>query len=253
MSTTSNAAEKAARQHQREHNVSYTRALRAGMRRAAVILALAALTAGCTVTTGGTVVAAPTLGHAPQPLPSSALPGLLIEASDIGSIMGAGVHIVESSDAMYTNAPLPDGCLVWAEAQQVNYQGSGWTDVQEQKLQDRSDNADDIAYQAVVRYPDGLGAHDFYTSQVTGWAKCDDRRVDLHDPGDPHAHYWSLSKAVDNAGVLTITRDEEENPGWSCQHALTAKNNIVVDVSACAYTVGDRGVQLAKGIAAKIQ
>lgn len=222
------------------------------MRRAAVILAVAVLTAGCTVTTGGRVVAASTLGRAPQPLPASALPGLLLDPDEISSVLGGGVHIIDSSDAMYTNAAGPDGCLVWAEAQQLNYQGSGWTAVQLQKLEDRHDNPDHIAYQAVVAFPDGLGAHVFYTGQVAGWAHCDDRRVDLHDAGDS-AHYWSLSKSVDNAGVLSIMRAEEENPGWSCQHALTAKLNIVVDVNACAYSVGDRGVQLAKKIADKIQ
>lgn len=221
----------------------------------ATVVMLAAVTvllAGCTAVTGGKVVAAPTLGHAPPPLTGSALPGLLLGAEAVSSILGAaGMRIVDSSDAMYTNSAGPDGCLVWAEAQQVNYQGSGWTDVQLQKLQDRPDNPDHIAYQAVVAFPDGLGAHTFYAGQVTGWSRCDDRRADLHDAGD-RPHYWSLSKATDNNGILTIVRSEEENPGWSCQHALTAKNNIVVDVNACAYNVGDRGVQLAERIAGKI-
>jgi PknH-like extracellular domain len=223
-----------------------------GMRRMLAVLMLCALTAGCTATTGGTVVAAPTLGHAPEPLPASALGGLLLDAGEIGSIMGTGLEVVDSSDAMYTNLPLADGCLIWAEAQEDAYQGSGWSAVRLQQLRDRRDNADHIAYQAVVAFPDAVGAHDFYGGQVTGWAKCDNRRVDLHDPGDPDAHYWSLSKASNDDGVLTIVRVEEGGSGWACQRALTAKNNIVVDVSACAYNVDDRGAQIAKRIAKKI-
>lgn len=218
------------------------------------VLALCALTTGCTVTTNGTVEAAPALGQAPQPLPTRALIGLLLNASEISSIVGARMSVVESSDAMYTNEPLADGCLVWAGSQRYNYQGSGWTGVRSQRLLDRRDDADHIAYQAVVAFPDGLAAHEFYDSQVTEWAKCDDRRVDLHDAGDPNAHYWSLSKATDNDGILTITRVEDESTrGWSCQRALTAENNVVVDVSACMHHVDDQGIQIARQITQKIE
>ncbi|KPN46442.1 hypothetical protein AN931_25710 [Mycobacterium intracellulare subsp. chimaera] len=214
--------------------------------------ALCALTTGCTVTTGGTVVAAATLGRAPQPVPVSALSGLLLTPTEIGAIMASRMEVVDSSDAMYTNRPLDDGCLVWAEAQDYSYQGSGWSAVRVQELKDHRDRADHIAYQAVVTFPSGLAAQTFYTSQVSGWAHCDNRRVDLHDAGD-RAHYWTLSKARVEDSVLTITRVQEDgDPRWACQRALTAVNNVVVDVSACADDVGDRGAQIAKRIAAKI-
>lgn len=225
-----------------------------GMIRDLAVLALCALTAACTVTTNGTVEAAPTLGQAPQPLPTRALIGLLLGASEISSIVGARMSVVESSGSMYTNEPLADGCLVWAGAQRYNYQGSGWTAVRSQRLLDRHDDPDHIAYQSVVTFPDGLAAHAFYESQVTEWAKCDDRRVDLHDAGDPNAHYWSLSKATDTDGILTITRMEEESTrGWSCQRALTAENNVVVDVSACMHHVDDQGIQIARQITRKVE
>lgn len=168
--------------------------------------------------------------------------------------MGARMSVVESSDAMYTNEPLADGCLVWVGAQRYNYQRSGWISVRDQRLVDRPDDADHIAYQAVVAFPDGLTARDFYDSQVTEWAKCDYRRVDLHDAGDPNAHYWSLTEATDNDGILTITRAEEESTrGRSCQRALTAENNIVVDVSACMHHVNDQGSQIAWQMAEKVE
>lgn len=227
------------------------------MRRAIVwpvlaVLSLSALIAGCTVTTDGSVVAAPTLGRAPQPLPASALSGLLLAPAEIGSIMASRMQVVDSSDAMYTNAPLEDGCLVWAEAQKYSYEGSGWSAVRVQELKDRPARPDHLAYQAVVSFPTGLAAHDFYASQVSGWARCDNRRVDLHDAGDS-AHYWVLSKTRVEDGVVTITRVQEEGGGtWACQRALTAARNVVVDVSACADNVEDRGVQIAQRIAKKI-
>lgn len=205
------------------------------------------------MTTDGRVVAAPTLGHAPQPLPPAALSGLLLDSGDVGDIMDAHMEVVASGDTMYTNRPLEDGCLVWAEAQEYSYEGSGWTAVRVQELKDHRDRADHIAYQAVVTFPEAMTAHNFYAGQVTGWANCDNRRVDLHDPGDPHPHYWMLNKAAVDDGVLTVTRFQEEGAdGWACQRALTTANNVVVDVSACADHVGDRGAQIAKRIAKKI-
>lgn len=227
------------------------------MRKAAKLSALAvwavsALTTGCTVTTGGTVVAAATLGHAPQPVPASALSGLMLTPTEMGAIMASHMEVVDSGDAMYTNRPLADGCLVWAEAQDYSYQGSGWSAVRVQQLKDHRDRADHVAYQAVVTFPSGLAAHNFYTSQVSGWARCDNRRVDLHDEGD-RAHYWMLSKARVEDDVLTITRAQEDgDTNWACQRALTSTHNVVIDVSACADNVGDRGTQIAKRIAAKI-
>ncbi|EFG74109.1 hypothetical protein HMPREF0591_5994 [Mycobacterium parascrofulaceum ATCC BAA-614] len=225
----------------------------AGKRQALALLALSALTAGCTVTTEGRVVAAPTIGHAPRPLAPGALAGLLLDTGGIGAVMDADMAVVASADTMYTNRPLEDGCLVWAEAQEYSYEGSGWTAVRVQELKDHPDRPDHIAYQAVVAFPGASAAHDFYAGQVKAWADCDNRRVDLHDPGDPNAHYWTLSKATDDDGVLTITRVQEEGAGaWACQRALTTTNNVVVDVSACADHVGDRGAQIARRIARKI-
>jgi hypothetical protein len=37
-----------------------------------------------------------------------------------------------------------------------------------------------------------------------------------------------------------------------CQRALTARNNIVIDVDACRKDVGDLGIDIAKQIAGKV-
>lgn len=219
------------------------------------ILAAAALSmvAGCTVSTDGTVVAAPDLGRFVPPLTTSQLSGLLLDPSDLESIMGAPLHVVESRDSMYRNEPLADGCLVWAEAQEHNYTGTDWSAIRLQELRDRDDDADHIVYQAVVSFPDVAGADQYYADQVTEWDRCDDQQVDLHDPGDPNAHYWSLSEATDNDGVLTLTRVQQESTGgWSCQRALTVGNNVIVEVSACAYRIADEAAEIAVQIAENI-
>lgn len=220
--------------------------------RAWAVAVLCVLTAGCTVTTNGAVVAAPTLGHAPRPVTAAALSGLLLSTREAGSVMGATLSLASSSQGMFENEPLDDGCLVWADAQRHTYEGSGWTAVRVQELRDRPDDSDHIVYQSVVAFPDAASARELVASQKDEWTRCDDRRVDLHDPGDPDAHYWSLNTATEQDGVLTITRSEEDLPGWACQHAMTTKNNVVVDLSACAMDVDDRGAELARRIADQI-
>jgi len=84
--------------------VKHQRALRL---KAATALTLCALATGCTATVTGTVAAAPTLGRAPEPLPDSALPGLLLSAADVGSIMGTSMNVVETTDSMYANLWFP--------------------------------------------------------------------------------------------------------------------------------------------------
>ena len=210
------------------------------------------LTAGCTVSTNGTVVAAPTLGQAPRPVPTAALSSVLLSPREASSVVGASLSVASSRQGLYENRPLDDGCLVWGQAQRHTYEGSGWTAVRVEELRDRPDNADHIIYQAAVAFPDAASAQELFAGQEAAWSRCDDRRVDLRDPGDPDAHYWSLNTATEQHGVLTITRSQEDTPGWSCQRVMTVTNNVVVDLAACAMDVNDRGVELALLIVDKI-
>lgn len=50
-------------------------------------------------------------------------------------------------------------------------------------------------------------------------------------------------------GTLTATFTQ---PGRSCQHVLTAKVDVVIDVLACSPTGGTQAAELARQIAAKV-
>jgi len=43
-----------------------------------------------------------------------------------------------------------------------------------------------------------------------------------------------------------------ESNGWACQRALMARNNVVIDIAACAYQTTDQGIGIAGQIAAKV-
>ncbi len=54
-------------------------------------------------------------------------------------------------------------------------------------------------------------------------------------------------------GTLSTSEVQEGGDGWSCQRALTVRNNIAIDVLACASPLaGGSAVDIAEQIAAKV-
>lgn len=45
---------------------------------------------------------------------------------------------------------------------------------------------------------------------------------------------------------------QEGADGWECQRSLSVANNVVVDINACGYHIGDQGGQIADKIVGKI-
>jgi hypothetical protein len=228
------------------------------MRRKLMILALSVLTVGCTVTTGGAPVPAKTLGHAPAPLSASALAGLLLSADELDTLMDASsLKLVHTGRKMYTNHTPDDECLVgWINVHKKVYADTGWTAMRRQELHEPGEHYSHVAFQAVVAFPEAIDAHDFYAEQVTSWSECGNRTVNERNLGDPdndNDSYWSLAEANETDGVLTISRVAEGGSGASCQRALTAQNNVVIDIDACAFEgVTNEGAEIAKAIAAKV-
>jgi PknH-like extracellular domain len=53
--------------------------------------------------------------------------------------------------------------------------------------------------------------------------------------------------------MLSTSEVQEGGDGWTCQRALTARNNVVVDVVTCAYSqVGASAIDIATQLAAKV-
>jgi hypothetical protein len=227
------------------------------MRRTLLILALSVLAAGCTVTTGGAPVPAKTLGHAPAPLSSTALGGLLLSADELDTLMDAsGLLLIHTGTKMYTNHTPDDDCLVgWINVHKKVYADTGWTAMRRQEFHEPGEHYSHLAFQAVVAFPEAIDAHDFYDEQVTSWSECQNRTINernLGDPDDDRDSYWSLAEAKETDGTLTMSRVAEGGDGVSCQRALTARNNIVIDIDACSLDTTDAGAEIAKAIAAKV-
>ncbi len=185
------------------------------------------------------------------------LPGLLLDAAAINSMMDAtDMEVVEDWSRMFGyNTPGGDCAGAWSAVWQPAYSGSGWMGVRGRSVRKPTTPWNRVVYEAVVAFPLPADAADFYAKQVASWKTCDGRHVDERDldtnDGSGDTHY-SLDHADDTAGMLTMSALDDEDPSLSCQHALTVRNNVAVDIRACGPGVRTQAGAVASAIAAKV-
>lgn len=79
----------------------------------------------------------------------------------------------------------------------------------------------------------------------TGWTAMRGQRLDdsIND-SKKRDHY---------NGMLSSSQVQEGGDGWTCQRALTARNNVTIDIVTCAYSQPDLvAIGIANQIAAKV-
>jgi len=231
-----------------------------------MIGALAALagmclaTAGCTDVVNGTPVAADKSGPIVQdPISVDALDGLLLDPGQINSGLGASaMKVWYSAKGMWdwSKNVADKNCLaIDGAAQDKVYAGTGWTAMRGQRLDDSVDDSKKrkhYAIQAVVAFPSAHDASAFYDSSVQSWKNCSKRRFADVTQGQPDT-VWTVAEVVNDNGTLSTSQVQEGGDGWTCQRALTVRNNIAVDVVACSYSQsGSPAIDIAQQIAAKV-
>ena len=233
------------------------------MRQQIAVLVLAGactLAVSCTTTANGKAVPADKSGPITSaPVAVSALDGLLLDPSQINSALGATtMKVWFSAKAMWDwGSNITDkNCLaIDGPAQDRVYTDTGWTAVRGQRVDDSVDDSkkrDHYAIQAVVAYPSAHDASAFYNSSVQGWPSCSNRRFSDVTQGQPDV-VWTVGAITNANGTLSTSQVQEGGDGWTCQRALTVRNNIAVDVVACSYNQsGSPATDIAAQIAAKV-
>lgn len=225
-----------------------------------VLAAVSALAVGCTTVAGGRAVPADRSGPLPQnPVAVSALEWLLLAANQINTALNAtSMKVWFSADAMWdwsTSISDKDCLPLDGPAQDKVYAGSGWTAIRGQRLDDSVDDSksrDHYAIQAVIAYPSARDANAFYDSSAQSWSACANRRFSDLPQGKP-AVVWTVAGIKKVNGTLSTSEVQEGGDGWSCQRALTVRNNVAIDVLACASPLaGGSAVGIAEQIAAKV-
>jgi hypothetical protein len=219
------------------------------------IAGICTLTAGCgsgsnqgaktsTTTSTATTTTAP-------PLADTALPGLLLSPDQVNTAMGAtGMTVTETHFAMSDDSATmaPKECLaVDGSAQAQVYDGSGYTAVRDQSLQE-GDNFTHYVKQALVLFPFAKQAGAFFTASAQQWPAC--RQYTHTQSGS----LWAVGPISNTNGTLstTATQQNANAPGWGCGRALAARNNVLIDVNTCSASPADSAVNIATQIAAKV-
>ena len=152
-----------------------------------------------------------------------------------------------------TSAGKPDkNCRFTQPAESTIYATSGWKAVRSQELQEPVPNFAHHVIQAVVFFPDAKGASNFFKASAQFWPLCANHEYHVLSPGGPDKVF--TMGPIDNTNdILSTTDTLQDGNGWACQRALTASNNVVVDVAACATNpAAGAAVNIARQIADKV-
>jgi len=221
--------------------------------------AVSALATGCTTVVGGTASPADTSGPLPQtPVAAASLDALLLDVDQINSSLRSGMRLRYGAQAMWDwSSTFSDKtCLAMdGPAQEAVYADTGWTAMRGQRLDDNFDDPavrNNSAIQAVIAYPSARKANTFYDASVRRWFGCANRTF-AERPTDKPEIVWKVGEAHKVGGTLSTSEVQEASNGWTCQRALTARNNVVIDVATCgSFLPGGSAVDLAEQIAGKV-
>jgi PknH-like extracellular domain len=216
--------------------------------------------AGCSTIVDGKAVAGDRSGPATQTTVAvSALDGLLLDASEINSALSAtSMKVWFSGKVMWdwSTSVSDTNCLaIDGPAQDTVYANTGWTAIRGQRLDDSVDDSKrrkHYAIQAVVAFPSAHDASGFYDTSTQTWPACSNRRFSDLNPGKPDT-VWTVSGTTTDNGMLTTSQVQEGGDGWTCQRALTVRNNVAIDIVTCSYRLADAvAVGVAQQIATKV-
>ncbi|MGE2818127.1 serine/threonine-protein kinase PknH/PknJ [Mycobacterium heidelbergense] len=209
-----------------------------------------------TTTTTPPPTTTPTVAS-PAPAYQSALAGLLLSTDEIGAIMGSPTMVVAyTGDQQLDDSNAFGGnqmCAgAWTPAQQIAYSAAGRQPLAVQSVHAPGKDGYQLGVvQAVTALVNPDEARKFFDSQARLWDQCSNESFTLTALYDPNMS-WKLGQATNNGGTLTLPMTYTHDGPKSCQHALTIRANIVIDVSACGPAITDQGAAIAAKIAAKI-
>ncbi|MCU1385856.1 MAG: pknH, partial [Acidobacteria bacterium] len=163
---------------------------------------------------------------------------------------GKPVNTMDTS-APTLSLPQCEGAL-YAE-QQGAYSGSGYQAVNGFVYTDPKDtqgNFHHLVDENVVGFPTAAKAEAFVQSVPDKWKPCAGQAITITSDGDTFG--WTLAQIVSDPPKIALSRTQEGAKGWACQHAMSAANNVVIDVVACDYKLNDQASQIVDKVVEKI-
>ncbi len=196
-------------------------------------------------------LASPSTTTTTAPVQAEELPALLLDVATINTVMGTrdlAVNPTLTTTRLYIDTTDKPECGgVWANANKGVYAGSGWVSVQTQYLREPTDPRHEV-FQSVVSFPTAAAATDFVSKEGKNWPLCNGRSITTTTPNSPPQSWWVATVSQRNS-VLTSVVNREGGHGWGCQHALTSRNNVVVDIETCGFEVQQQASEIAGKVA----
>jgi serine/threonine kinase PknH len=227
------------------------------IRRWAVMGAVAAtclVLSGCAHTVDGTPRADP---RPTAVTDVSQLDVLLLREREVEAITGGrGLEITETYDAISSDTggqTVSDPACVTAmfNSTAAGYHGSGYVALAGSMMQEPGKDYEHYVDQAVVQFVDARTAQNFVESVTRAWQPCAGRPITISYPAAP-SEKWLLGAPVTEYGITAIKQSESAPDSWSCQHAIAARSNVVIDVQAVGFDVTDEAVRIVASIAERI-
>jgi hypothetical protein len=191
---------------------------------------------------------------APPVVRDESLPALLLDTATVNAVMVSTNLVINpkltSAKLFIDTTDKPECGGVWANANQVAYTGSGWQAVQTQYLTE-ADKPSHEVFQSVVSFPSADGAKEFVTKEGQRWTQCANTSLTTTNADLP-PQTWAITGVSQGDEVLSSVSKREGSGGFTCQHALTARDNVVVDAEACGWDIGQQGSTIAHRIAEQI-
>jgi PknH-like extracellular domain len=238
------------------------------------VAAVATLVAACGGSGGsGPASSTTTTSSTKPPIAQAALSNLLLTPAEVDSLLGVtGSVSSEKIDKLQDDSTkqqpqpsgfkFPDECIyALGPAAASVYAGSGNTAVSGITDSTSLGNDQDIMVaQAVVSFPSAKEANDYFAASAQRWPACADRQID--EPAKPDGGQTTIKVGpFSNAnGILSVTTTTTFNISdppppsvvtLNYQRALTARNNVVVDVYLMRKDPADFGVKVAAQVAGK--
>ncbi|MDT5347991.1 MAG: eukaryotic-like serine/threonine-protein kinase, partial [Mycobacterium sp.] len=188
------------------------------------------------------------------PVPASALTGFLVPAQQIAAIFGVPSMVVSnsSSNGLTDDTPfISDKACTgpYAPADLGAFGHAGSIGSQLQILSNPT--GPNGAAQAVLAFPSADAAQRVLADQRRQWSACAGRTFMLTTPNETPTR-WKFGPLTAPDGSLVMTFTAEARSSAGCQRVLAARNNVIIDVAANGFNVGDHGVDILNAIAAKI-
>jgi serine/threonine kinase PknH len=203
---------------------------------------------------GGNAPNTPTTSTLP-PVATGQLDSIMLSPAQVNPIMRATTMQPDrtiramNSAAFSSSIPSCNGTL-YPVLDQV-YSNSGYSAVVWQELHEPETNYDHVVDQGVVAFPSADQARQFVTNSAPTWQGCAGQTVSV--TADNQTLRWTFAGLNGSAPTITQVHTTSDSRGGSCQHALSAVSNVVLEASACAGSVTDEASRMVQEMATNVR